>query len=148
MKKEDLARELMMAFNKMRKHHAQNHSRAHTKRSEMAILAILESRRGKGGLMVTEISKLLNLPPSAVTPVVGGLEEKGLVMRQNSSEDRRIVLVAPTTAGSEFFVKKQKFFFEKSLSLVEYLGEEDAKEFIRLLDKAFDYMNKEFENDE
>ncbi len=144
MKKEELAREITLAFTNMRKHNAKYHTKAHAKRSEMAIMSILESLSGKNGLMVTEIGKLLNLPPSAVTPVVNGLEEKGFVERKNSPEDRRIVLVALTKKGHEFFDKKQAFFFEKSLKLVEYLGEEDASEFVRLFSKAFDFMNNEF----
>jgi DNA-binding MarR family transcriptional regulator len=145
---EDLAQKIMMAFTNMKKHHAKYHSLADTKRSEMAILAILQSRRKENGLKITDISRLLNLPPSAITPVVGGLEEKGFVERQNSPEDRRIVLVTLTKAGSGFIEEKQALFLKKTLKLVEYLGEKDAKEFIRLLEKAFEFMNKEFENEE
>lgn len=148
MKKEELAREIMLAFTNMRKHNAKYHTKAHAKRSEMAIMAILESLSGRGGLMVTEIGKLLSLPPSAITPVVSGLEEKGLVERQNSPDDRRVVLVVLTKKGREFFEKKQAFFYEKSLKLVEYLGEEDAAEFARLFNKAFDFMNREFSQGE
>ena len=148
MRNEELAREIMLAFTNMRKHHTKYHVQAHTKRSEMAILSILESRRTENSLKITEISRLLSLPPSAITPVINSLEEKGLVERQDSPEDRRIVLVALTKKGREFFDNKQKFFFEKSLKLVEYLGEKDTKEFIRLFSKAFEFMNKEFEHEE
>ncbi len=147
MKKEDLARKIMLAFTNMRKHHTRYHSKAHTKRSEMAILSILESLHHADGLKVTEIGNLLHLPPSAITPVVDGLEKRGLVQRQSSPEDRRIVLVVLTDKGREFFDKKEKFFFEKSLRLVEYLGEEDAEEFIRLLSKTFEFMDDELKKE-
>jgi len=138
----------MLAFTNMRKHHTKYHTHAHAKRSEIAIMTILASRRNKNGLKITDISKRLSLPPSAVTPVINGLEEKGMVQRQNSPEDRRIVLVSLTKAGHDFFEKKQKFFLEKSVQLVEYLGEEDAKEFVRLFGRIFEFMDKEFKGEE
>jgi DNA-binding MarR family transcriptional regulator len=146
--KEDLAQQVMLSFANMRKRHTNYHSKAHTKRSEMAILSMLKLRHAKNGLKITEIGRLLHLPPSAITPVVDGLEKKGMVTRQNSPEDRRIVLVSLTKKGREFFDNKQKFFFEKSLRLVEYLGEEDSKEFIRLFNKAFEFMDEEFKKDQ
>ncbi len=144
MKREELAREMMLAFTNVRKHHTHYHSQAHTKRSEMGILTTLKSHNGTSGLKTTEISRILRLPPSAITPVINDLERKGLVQRQDSSEDRRIVLVSLTKKGHEFFEKKRKFFLEKSLLLVDYLGEEDSMEFIRLLKKTFDFMDKNF----
>jgi DNA-binding MarR family transcriptional regulator len=125
----------------MSKHHAKYHTKAETKRSEMAVLSVLEGKIKENGLMITEISKMLKLPPSAITPVINNLEERHLIIRKNSPGDRRIVLVELTDTGHEFYNKKQEFFFRKSVQLCNYLGEEDAQEFVRLFKKASEFMN-------
>ena len=102
----------------------------------------------KNGLKTTDISRILHLPPSAITPVINHLEEKGMVRRQSSPDDRRIIIVTLTEKGTALFEKKQAFFFEKALQLVDYLGEEEAKEFLRLFNKSFDFLNNSFKHPE
>ncbi len=138
---DELARQIMSAFRNMSKHHTKYHTKADTKRSEMSVLTVLEGGAKENGLMITEISKILNLPPSAVTPVINRLEERNLIIRKNSPVDRRIVLVELTDRGHEFFKKRQEFFFRKAVQLCNYLGEEDAREFVRLFKKASEFMS-------
>ena len=137
---EELAIQIMSAFRNMSKHHTKYHVKADTKRSEMAILTVLAKEK-ENGLMITEISKQLRLPPSAITPVINSLEERNLIIRKNSPSDRRIVLVELTDNGHEFFQKKQEFFFRKAVQLCNYLGEKDAQEFVRLFKKASEFMS-------
>ena len=136
----DLARQLMVAFAKMRKNHVIYHSVADTKRSAMAIYAVLHAHKDEGGLMITEISKRLNLPPSAITPVINDLEEKGFIVRKNSPSDRRIVLAQLTEQGLAFFEKKQEKFYQMAVALCKHLGEQDTREFIRIFTKASEFM--------
>lgn len=145
---EELARQIMRAFTNMKKHHAKNHSKAETKRSEMAILSVLQANQGENGLMITEISKRLGLPPSAITPVINSLEERCLIIRKNSPGDRRIVLVELTEKGRDFYNKRQELFFRKAVQLCNYLGEKDTKEFVRLFNKASEFMNKQMDEDD
>lgn len=140
MESDDLVRQLMVAFSKMRKNHVIYHSIADAKRSEMAIFAVLHAHKDDGGLMITEISKRLGLPPSAITPVINDLEEKGLIMRKNSPADRRIVLAQLTEQGIAFFEQKQEKFYKMSIALFNYLGEDDTREFIRIFAKASAFM--------
>jgi DNA-binding MarR family transcriptional regulator len=125
----------------MSKHHTKYHAKAETKRSEMSVLAVLEGKAKENGLMITEISKYLNIPPSAVTPVINALEERNLIIRKNSPGDRRIVLVELTDNGREFYKKRHEFFYRKAVQLCNYLGEEDAREFVRLFTKASEFMS-------
>ena len=148
METEELARQIMLAFTNMKKHHAKHHAKAETKRSEMTILSVLQTFEGKGGIKITEISKKLGLPPSAITPVINSLEERSFIVRKNSPEDRRIVLVELTEKGRDFFSKKQEIFFRKAVQLCSYLGEKDATEFIRLFNKASEFMSKQMDEDE
>lgn len=48
---------------------------------------------------MSEIAAALHCDPSNVTGIVDGLEERGLVARTPSSQDRRVKLIAPTAEG-------------------------------------------------
>lgn len=141
METDDLARRLMVVFTKMKKNHAKYHIIADTKRSEMAIIAVLHAHKDQDGLKITEISNRLNLPPSAVTPGINDLEERGLLIRKNSPTDRRIVLAQLTEQGIAYFEERQEKFYQMAAALCDYLGEEDTREFIRIFDRASEFMN-------
>lgn len=145
---EDLAKQMLLAFRKMSKNHTKYHAKADTKRSEMSVLNVLAGNANENGLMITEISKILNLPPSAVTPVINTLEEKNLIVRKNSPGDRRIVLVELTGKGHEYYRKRHEFFYRKAVQLCNYLGEKDAKEFVRLFKKASEFMSNYPDNED
>lgn len=48
---------------------------------------------------VSRLAELEQVSPPAITKTVTALEAAGLVTRERSAEDRRVVLVATTTAG-------------------------------------------------
>lgn len=55
----------------------------------------------KGPVSATAIGREVHLSPSTVVGILDRLEEKGLVKRQRSREDRRIVRVTATGKGAE-----------------------------------------------
>jgi DNA-binding MarR family transcriptional regulator len=52
-----------------------------------------------GPAAVSELARIEQVSAPAVTKLVDGLERDGLAVRQRSTEDRRVVLVAATAAG-------------------------------------------------
>jgi DNA-binding MarR family transcriptional regulator len=54
-----------------------------------------------GEVTATSIGRDVHLSPSTVVGILDRLEEKGLIARQRSREDRRQVCVTATQAGSE-----------------------------------------------
>jgi DNA-binding MarR family transcriptional regulator len=64
-------------------------------RTEAGILRSLED----GPRRVTELAELEGLAQPTTTLVVKRLEQQGLVLRERSSEDQRVVLVSLTGAG-------------------------------------------------
>jgi DNA-binding MarR family transcriptional regulator len=52
-----------------------------------------------GPMTATAISREIHVSPSTVVGILDRLEDKGLVRRERSREDRRIVFVAATDAG-------------------------------------------------
>lgn len=62
-------------------------------------LICLRAVIGLGPLTATAISREIHVSPSTVVGILDRLEDKGLVRRERSREDRRIVFVTATEAG-------------------------------------------------
>jgi MarR family transcriptional regulator, 2-MHQ and catechol-resistance regulon repressor len=62
---------------------------------------ILEALLHKGPLPVNTIGPKVNLTPGSISTAVDRLLERGLVSRAESSEDRRVRVVALTKAGKD-----------------------------------------------
>ena len=61
----------------------------------------LLSFTGSGSLPMTRLGSLLQVHPTSVTSAVDRLERQGFVVRERSSQDRRVVRAAVTPAGRE-----------------------------------------------
>ena len=79
---------------------------------------------------------------SRVAAVLGSLEKKGLLERENDAVDRRRVLVSLTQAGEALCEKRKAHFKSKIALLLSMLGD-DAPEFVRLLGRAFEITSSD-----
>jgi len=64
-------------------------------------LLCLQTLADDGPLTNSAMAKLVHLSPSTVVGIFDRLENRGLIMRERSVQDRRIVLVHITEAGRE-----------------------------------------------
>lgn len=64
-------------------------------------LVCLRTVIDKGPMTATAISREMHVSPSTIVGVLDRLEDKGLVVRERSREDRRIIFVSVTEAGKE-----------------------------------------------
>lgn len=139
----ELAREIMLAIEQFKRSSNQYYiSGQRVKPSEFILLRMLKGQNEKcpARMRVSEISNKLHITPSAVTHTINSLEKSGFIKRLADPSDRRIVLVSITDKGNtvcQHVYEKHIHFLE---GLVDYLGEEDSKEFIRLLSAALDYF--------
>ncbi len=92
------------------------------------------------GKKVSELSSKMGITPAGVTHMINSLEEGGFVERLADPADRRVVLVKPTDKAIEVFESMKAEFLETLKGLVEFLGENDSKEFIRLLSSTLSYI--------
>jgi DNA-binding MarR family transcriptional regulator len=115
-------------------------------RSEYELLVILKMNIDDQttALSVSEISNLLQITPAGVTHLINPLEEKGFIKRLPDPNDRRIVLIGLTSKGTKtadvIIMDVQK----ELIGLVNYLGEEDSKELVRLMSRALEYFASQF----
>lgn len=95
---------------------------------------------GADGLKASELSNRLRVTPAAVTHLINDLEKAGQVERVADPTDRRIVLLRPTAAGRQLMEVANTQFLEMLQGLIEFLGEDDSREFIRLMSLAMTYF--------
>src|SRR3954454_22215374 len=102
--------------------------------SQYNILRIL---RGEGKpLPSLEIADRMVTMVPAITGLIDRLEAKGLVVRQRSVEDRRVVFVAITTDALELLARLDEPLNQLHAGLVGHLDQGELQELIRLLEKA------------
>lgn len=112
-------------------------------RSEYELLGMLVMRLegNQKALSIGEISNFLQITPAGVTHLINPLEEKGLIERLKNPSDRRVVLVGITEKGISIAEDLMAEIQEKLVGLIEFLGEEDSRKLIDLMNKVIDYVS-------
>ena len=104
---------------------------------EMAVMRLLHN-----GTKKKMTAGELSMTTSRVAAVLGSLEKKGLLERENDAVDRRCVLVSLTQAGEALCEKRKAHFKSKIALLLSMLGD-DAPEFVRLLGRMFEITSSD-----
>ena len=108
---------------------------------EMAVMRVLHNGEKKK-MTAGELSSRLSMTTSRIAAVLGSLEKKGLLERENDEVDRRRVLVSLTQAGDALCEKRRQHFMKKISMLLTMLGD-DAPDFVRLLGRVFEITSTE-----
>lgn len=116
-------------------------------KSEFMMLSMIlhESKKSEDmdGIYVSEIAKKLRITPPAVSKMLKGLEERHYIVRTTDTKDRRNTIVSLTKEGErarETVFNEMNVFTKKS---IERLGENEAKELIRLLEVYTEIVREE-----
>ncbi|MEN8242306.1 MAG: MarR family transcriptional regulator [Chloroflexota bacterium] len=137
--------QLMKQFPKIKLQLASSHGLT---RSEAELLFILTINLDEKhvALSVSDLSRLLQITPAGVTHLLNPLEEAGCIERLRDPNDRRVVLIGLTDHGREIAEKLIAEFQEKMIGLMDYLGDEDSKNLIRLMSRTITYFINQSEN--
>lgn len=102
--------------------------------SQYNVLRIL---RGEGRpLPILEVADHLIAAVPGITGLIDRLEGMGLVVRERSTEDRRVVFVAITPKGIDLLGRLDEPVGALHRRLVGHLSQAELRELIRLLEKA------------
>ena len=93
-------------------------------------------------VLPSEISEEMNISSARVANILNNLENKGLALRQIDKEDRRRILVTLTEEGKEKASLHMEKVIQNITGMLELLGEEDAKDFVRITKKMIDLAPK------
>jgi DNA-binding MarR family transcriptional regulator len=108
--------------------------------SQYNILRIL---RGAGQPMpCLEIAARMIQVVPAITGLLDRLEHQGLIARQRSTDDRRVVYVSLTDPARELLKRLDRPIQELHESLIGHLTQAELKELSRLLEKARESLSE------
>ena len=139
-----LAQEMLQAFQMFRKHKIQNEEPGDIRPSEFFLLSALNSLEGQEtkGVKASELSTQLRVTPAAATHMLNSLEGVGYIARMADPTDRRIVLVGLTEKGKQYCLAKEKRMLGQFEAFVEFLGERDTRELLRISAAAYTFFKE------
>jgi MarR family transcriptional regulator, 2-MHQ and catechol-resistance regulon repressor len=97
---------------------------------------VLEVLLHKGPLPVNTIGPKVNLTPGSISVAVDRLYDKGLVSRVESTEDRRIRIVALTPSGKKLIVPVFRKHAADMGKIFSGLSSDELQQLERILKKA------------
>jgi DNA-binding MarR family transcriptional regulator len=89
----------------------------------------------EGARMMREVAGHLSVAVNSLTSIVDGLEQKGLVLRQRSEEDRRVIRVELTASGERVFRSSVEANLRLFRSMLQSLTEDEQEIFMVLFRK-------------
>ena len=127
---EELAYEFMETMGRMRKHKSQKQMNDAMHGEQFVLFYIAKH---EGDVIPSDISEEMGTSTARVAAALNGLESKGLITRKIDREDRRRILVNLTESGREQVKERYKSVMGVTVRMMEYLGEDDAKEMVRIM---------------
>lgn len=110
-------------------------------KGEVGVLAYLVFE--KNNVTPGELSEQINVTSARIASILNSLENKKYIQRNASDTDKRKILVTVTEEGKANVEEAKNKVINKISSVFEQLGEEDTKEYIRLVSKINDILSKE-----
>ncbi len=81
----------------------------------------------------SELSAHMDISSARIAATLNSLEHKQMIFRRMDAADRRRILVCITDCGLEFVLQKREEIRHNIEQLLRDLGEEDAKEYVRII---------------
>jgi DNA-binding MarR family transcriptional regulator len=101
----------------------------------MQELRVVEFLGNKGPRMMRELAEYLAVAVNSMTSIADSLEQKELVHRHRSEEDRRVVRVELTDAGREVYQSLKEMHLQLFRTMLGALTEEEQEIFMVLFRK-------------
>ncbi|MEA4920664.1 MAG: transcriptional regulator [Clostridiaceae bacterium] len=95
-----------------------------------------------GAALPSEISKFMKISSARIAVALNNLEKKGLITRRIDINDRRRILVELTPKGKTQVDKVKRQMVESFTQIISQLGEEDAKEYVRITGRLSEIVSK------
>ena len=105
--------------------------------NEIMILHMIYTfAKEEDNIQLQKVRDMLGLAPSTITSIITSLEEKELIERIIDKNDRRNICLNVTDKGNKAIKDIDTNLAKLITSYVNYMGEEDIKKFIELIDKS------------
>lgn len=108
------------------------------------VFAVLAQR---DGMTNAELSEALDVRPSSVTALVSRLEQQGLVYRESSPTDKRVVLIRLTAQGKERVAERHDEDTKMMDIALGSFSDAEREQLSTLLGKVADNLDTEYPED-
>jgi MarR family transcriptional regulator, organic hydroperoxide resistance regulator len=136
-----LAQDFMEVMNQLRKRKTQKHLND-SMQGEHFILFYVSHHQGDS--IPSEISNEMGISTARIAAALNNLESKGMITRTIDVTDRRRILIKLTDAGQKHVEQHHKMIMEITTNMLKYLGEDDAKDLIRIMKKLAEKSPEDF----
>ena len=115
-------------------------------KGELAVLIYLIDE--KDGASAIEISQRFQINTSRVAAILKTLSKKVYIERKSDPKDKRKIQVYITDKGKQYGQQRREDILNHIDQMLEMLGEEDAKEHLRIMKRiAYIYQSSSKDND-
>lgn len=146
----EIAKQLMESYfrSQVSGNMMQNRAVYNQKPGEVMVLYFISTNieEDDPGLMVSDISRKLNVTSPTVTQHINSLEDQELVERHADPNDRRVVRIRLTDKGRMYIQRINEARLTMFVGLVDHLGKEESLLFAEMMRKASDYILKQQES--
>jgi len=108
-------------------------------RGEVFVLYYI-NQKSTGEVLPSELSAATGISTSRIALTLNSLEKKALISRSIDVSDRRRILVKLTQKGKEAAQQQINKILADITNMLTLLGEQDAKEYTRIMGKIADAM--------
>ena len=139
----NMQEDLLYAWMEMSLHIRGNRILSDFSFNEILIYGLLYRRQSAGlpPMTATELGNYTRLLKSQINHILNGMETRGLIRRERSSRDKRIIYVHPQESALPRYKKEHEKVLQIVESIFSTLGEEDAKTLTLLMRKATFIVN-------
>lgn len=117
--------------------------------NEARILSIIYRHRDDFEAMRPRtLSYMARLTAPALSPILKSLTKNGYVERVHRKDDYRAVYLTLTEEGERLAAQIDEAFRKRMIALVDFIGEEDARTFLRILEKLNEFKDMQLAHGE
>ena len=107
--------------------------------AEYLVLAIVAE---SGAVSMSSLCERTMMLKQQITRMVNQLEEKGLVQRERSAQNRRVVLVRPTQAGCSLIQEVHKAVHDELSRIFSQLDEQAVEAYLGAIETINDILER------
>ena len=89
-----------------------------------------------------QIASFEDVSTARMACIINKLEEKGLAVRKTDESDKRKTIIALTDKGRKSTLQHRESMLNNLSSILDYLGEKDATEYVRIMKRLYLYNNE------
>lgn len=102
---------------------------------------VIEAIGNAQPVMVSAVAKKMSVTQASINISMNGLEKKGYINRERSTQDKRVVYVTLTPKGKKAYNHHRDFHKKMIHSIVDNLDDAEKEVMLKMLNHLIDFLN-------